>query len=71
MSILEKGGISILNECKRRFPDGIGYGEVVCTKAGKMDFKFICHGALPHWTPSAKYSIKVCISYRNMFFYLF
>jgi O-acetyl-ADP-ribose deacetylase (regulator of RNase III) len=60
-SILEKGGRSILDECKHRFPHGINYGQVVCTKAGRMNFKFICHGALPHWTPTAKYSIKVCI----------
>ena len=62
-SILEKGGRSILDECKHRFPHGINYGQVVCTKAGIMNFKFICHSALPHWTPSAKYSIKVCISH--------
>jgi O-acetyl-ADP-ribose deacetylase (regulator of RNase III) len=61
LSVLEKGGRSILDECRERFPRGIDYGEVVCTQPGKMNFKFICHGALPHWTPTAKYSIKVCI----------
>jgi O-acetyl-ADP-ribose deacetylase (regulator of RNase III) len=60
-SIIEKGGRSIVDECRKRFPNGIDFGEVVCTKAGRMNFKFICHSALPHWTPSAKYSIKVCI----------
>ena len=58
---LDRGGRSILDECRERFPRGIDYGEVVCTKPGKMNFKFICHSALPHWTPTAKYSIKVCI----------
>jgi hypothetical protein len=28
-----------------------------------MNFKFICHGALPDWTPGAKYSIKVICLY--------
>jgi O-acetyl-ADP-ribose deacetylase (regulator of RNase III) len=62
-SIIEKGGRSILDECRERYPSGIDYGEVVSTKAGRMNFKFICHGALPHWTLSANYSIKVCISH--------
>jgi hypothetical protein len=35
-----------------------------------MNFKFICHGALPHWTLSANYSIKVCISHWNKTFSL-
>jgi hypothetical protein len=70
LSILEKGGRSILDECKQRFPRGIDHGQVVCTKAGRMNFKFICHSALPDWTPSAKYSIKVCISHRNKTFSL-
>ena len=66
LSILEKGGTSILDECRERYPRGIDYGEVVCTKAGRMNFKFICHSALPHWTPNAKYSIKVCISHQSI-----
>ena len=70
-SIVEKGGESILDECREKFPNGIDFGEVVCTKAGKMNFRFICHSALPRWTPSAKYSIKVCISHRNKTFHLF
>ena len=61
LSILEKGGRSIVDECRERFRNGIDFGEVVSTKAGRMNFKFICHSALPDWTPNAKYSIKVCI----------
>ena len=70
LSILDKGGRSILDECREKFPNGIDFGEVVSTKAGRMNFKFICHGALPDWTPNAKYSIKVCISHRNKTFSL-
>ena len=70
LSIVEKGGRSIVDECRERFRNGIDFGEVVCTKAGRMNFKFICHGALPDWTPTAKYSIKVCISHRNKTFSL-
>jgi hypothetical protein len=55
--------VFILDDCKQRFPRGIDYGQVVCTKAGRMNFKFICHGALPDWTPGAKYSIKVICLY--------
>ena len=70
LSILEKGGRSISDDCKQRYPRGIDYGQVVCTNAGRMNFKFICHSALPHWAPTAKYSIKVCISHRNKTFSL-
>ena len=70
LSILDKGGRSILDECREKFPNGIDFGEVVSTKAGRMNFKYICHGALPLWTPNAKYSIKVCISHQNKTFSL-
>ena len=66
LSIVEKGGRSIVDECRERFRNGIDFGEVVSTKAGRMNFKFICHSALPDWTPTAKYSIKVCISHQSI-----
>lgn len=58
-TILKKGGQSILAECGKRWPHGINFGEAIATTAGNMNFKFICHGALPHWTPGAKLSSQL------------
>lgn len=64
-TIMNKGGHSILRECRDNYPNGIDFGKVVVSSAGNMEYSMICHGALPFWTPAAKLSLQVLSILRN------
>lgn len=46
-SMLEAAGQEIQNECKSKYPDGIGHDEIADVKGGKMKCKRIYFVALP------------------------
>ncbi|XP_078312815.1 protein mono-ADP-ribosyltransferase PARP14-like [Crassostrea virginica] len=48
-SIVNLGGDTIQQECRAEYPNGINYGEIAITKAGKLDCMLVFHGALPQW----------------------
>ncbi|KAL3865275.1 hypothetical protein ACJMK2_006888, partial [Sinanodonta woodiana] len=54
-AILEAAGNSIQDECIQKYPDGIKFGEVAVTSAGKLHLKRIFHGALTKVQVDKKY----------------
>ncbi len=48
-AIHEAAGASIMQETKRRYPDGCRTGEAVVTAAGNLSAKFIFHTVGPIW----------------------
>ncbi|VDI76958.1 Hypothetical predicted protein, partial [Mytilus galloprovincialis] len=57
-SILAAAGEGIYEECRRNYPNGINYGDVITTNHGNLNCKVICHGCLPHWYPIADISTQ-------------
>ena len=49
-SILEVGGNTLQEECKKVAPEGIKLGEVVVTSGGQLPCQFVVHGAASSWT---------------------
>ncbi|CAG2257456.1 unnamed protein product [Mytilus edulis] len=46
-TLLKAAGKTIQDECTKRHPKGVNVGDIVCTNAGKLQAKIICHCALP------------------------
>ncbi|OYW16695.1 MAG: RNase III inhibitor, partial [Planctomycetales bacterium 12-60-4] len=43
------GGPSLMEETRRRYPDGCPAGDAVVTLAGKLSAKFVFHAVGPIW----------------------
>ena len=59
-SILKKGGVSVQQELKQKYPKGLGDDEIAVTSGGNMNCSFILHGCLMPWDGGAEAS-KVTI----------
>jgi O-acetyl-ADP-ribose deacetylase (regulator of RNase III) len=44
------GGPEVLEDCKRRFPDGLATGQAGWTTAGRMPARWVIHVVGPNWT---------------------
>ena len=69
-SIVNLGGDTIQQECRAEYPNGINYGEIAITKAGKLDCMLVFHGALPQ-RDNIGNSIKVGCKYDKVTFGLY
>ncbi|KAL4230092.1 hypothetical protein ACF0H5_010477 [Mactra antiquata] len=48
-SIATKAGKEILDECSKKYPNGICFGDIAVTKGYKLQCKHVYHVALPDW----------------------
>ena len=48
-SLVAVGGPSLQEECNKNAPEGIEYGEIVLTPAGKLQCDYVIHGACSRW----------------------
>ena len=44
------GGPEVLEDCRRRFPDGLATGAAGWTTAGRMPARWVIHVVGPNWT---------------------
>ena len=44
------GGPEVLEDCRRRFPDGLATGDAGWTTAGEMPARWVIHVVGPNWT---------------------
>lgn len=56
--MLKVGGQALQDECKKNYPQGIGYGEVAVTSGYNLPCSYVCHGSLDQWRKDGS-SIKV------------
>lgn len=49
-AMLQKAGSSIQDECNRKYPKGIQFGEIAETGGGNLYCGYIFHGCLKYWT---------------------
>ena len=64
-SLVAVGGPSLQEECSKNAPNGIGYGEIVLTPAGKLQCDYVIHGACSRWVKgNEEIATKVCILAR-------
>ena len=48
-ALMDIGGQTLQNECQQKAPQGVEFGEVVVTSGGKLNCKFVIHGACCQW----------------------
>jgi O-acetyl-ADP-ribose deacetylase len=48
-AIHRAGGPAVLEDCRRRFPDGLATGEAGWTTAGAMPVRWVIHVVGPNW----------------------
>ena len=60
-SISAAAGRELQAECKAKYPDGIGQGEVIATSGYQLPCKKVYHGSPQKWDQGAGHSEKVCI----------
>ncbi|KAL3864768.1 hypothetical protein ACJMK2_006424 [Sinanodonta woodiana] len=53
-SLLTKGGQTLQDECKKKYPNGIKDGDIAVTGGGHLSCKIVCHLALAKWTDETK-----------------
>ncbi|KAI0233840.1 Protein mono-ADP-ribosyltransferase PARP9 [Lamellibrachia satsuma] len=58
-ALLDIGGQTLQNECQQKAPHGVKSGEVVVTSGGKLNCKFVIHGACCRWDGGTGGSEKV------------
>ena len=49
-AIHARGGPAVLEDCRRRFPDGLATGAAGRTTAGKMAARWVIHVVGPNWS---------------------
>lgn len=49
-AIHRAGGPAVLEDCRRRFPDGLATGDAGWTTAGEMPARWVIHVVGPNWT---------------------
>ncbi|XP_061165012.1 protein mono-ADP-ribosyltransferase PARP15-like [Saccostrea echinata] len=58
LAMLEKTGRSIQEECKRKYPDGIKFGELAETGGGDLYCGYVFHGCLKYWRAEESNSVE-------------
>ena len=61
-ALLDIGGQTLQNECQQKAPHGVKSGEVVVTSGGKLNCKFVIHGACCPWDGGTGGSEKVVLT---------
>ena len=64
-AIHRAGGPAILEECRRRYPDGVPTGEVGWTTAGNMPARWVLHAVGPNWNAGQRDPALLASCYRN------
>ena len=59
------GGPEVLEDCKRRFPDGLATGEAGWTTAGKMPARWVIHVVGPNFSAGERDRSLLTSCYRN------
>ena len=59
------GGPEVLEDCRRRFPDGLGTGQAGWTTAGKMPARWVIHVVGPNWTAGERDRSLLTSCYAN------
>ncbi|XP_052088524.1 protein mono-ADP-ribosyltransferase PARP14-like isoform X2 [Mytilus californianus] len=61
-SLLREGGRRLQDECSKKYPQGVDYGEVAVTTGGNLNCNIVCHGCLDQWNTGG---IKVLEKFIN------
>ena len=69
-ALLDIGGQTLQNECQQKAPHGVKSGEVVVTSGGKLNCKFVVHGACCRWDGGTGGSEKVVLTVMICHIYL-
>ena len=69
-ALLDIGGQTLQNECQQKAPQGVRSGEVVVTSGGKLNCKFVIHGACCRWDGRSGGSEKVVLTFMICHIYL-
>jgi len=59
------GGPEVLEDCKRRFPDGLATGEAGWTTAGRMPARWVIHVVGPNFSAGERDRSLLTSCYRN------
>jgi O-acetyl-ADP-ribose deacetylase (regulator of RNase III) len=59
------GGPEVLEDCKRRFPDGLPTGQAGWTTAGRMPARWVIHVVGPNWTAGERDRSLLTSCYAN------
>ena len=59
------GGPEVLEDCKRRFPDGLATGEAGWTTAGRMPARWVVHVVGPNFSAGERDRSLLTSCYRN------
>jgi O-acetyl-ADP-ribose deacetylase (regulator of RNase III) len=59
------GGPEVLEDCKRRFPDGLATGEAGWTTAGSMPARWVIHVVGPNFSAGERDRSLLTSCYRN------
>jgi O-acetyl-ADP-ribose deacetylase (regulator of RNase III) len=57
-AMVTRAGNSIQDECKRKYPNGITFGEIAETGGGNLYCGYIFHGCLKFWTAEESNSVE-------------
>ena len=64
-AIHRAGGPAVLEDCRRRFPHGLGTGEAGWTTAGEMAARWVIHVVGPNFTAGERDRWLLTSCYRN------
>jgi O-acetyl-ADP-ribose deacetylase (regulator of RNase III) len=59
------GGPEVLEDCRRRFPDGLGTGQAGWTTAGRLPARWVIHVVGPNWTAGERDRSLLTSCYAN------
>jgi O-acetyl-ADP-ribose deacetylase (regulator of RNase III) len=63
-AIHRAGGPAVLEDCIRRFPDGLGVGRAGWTTAGRMPARWVIHTVGPNWSAGQRDRSLLVSCYR-------
>jgi O-acetyl-ADP-ribose deacetylase (regulator of RNase III) len=64
-AIHRAGGPAVLEDCKRRFPDGLGTGQAGWTTAGEMPARWVIHVVGPNYVAGERDRSLLTSCYAN------
>ena len=64
-AIHRAGGPAVLEDCVRRFPDGLATGDAGWTTAGNMSARWVIHVVGPNWNVGQKERALLTSCYSN------
>lgn len=70
-AMLQKAGSSIQDECNRKYPKGIQFGEIAETGGGNLYCGYIFHGCLKYWTTEESNDVEQVNQFNSINFVYF